>query len=214
MANEPLFQSASVAVKICGVTRPQDAALAAALGASAIGLVFWPNSPRAVTMPQARSIVDAVPPFTTVVGVFVDQPMEEVIRMAVSLGLGAVQLHGHESVDHLQRIPCRVIKALDVGEYATSEWVSAPRERVTILLDAIDPVRRGGTGQQIDWRAAARIAGQRRVILSGGLRPDNVAEAIGAVRPYAVDVASGVERAPGVKDHDRMRAFMDAVCRP
>ncbi|MGH9163743.1 MAG: phosphoribosylanthranilate isomerase [Vicinamibacteraceae bacterium] len=211
MAHEALFQGTSVGVKMCGVTRPQDAALAAALGASAVGLVFWPDSPRAVTASQARVVVQAMPPFTTVVGVFVDQPVEEVVGIATSVGLGAVQLHGHEAVDYLERIPCRVIKALDVGQYATSAWASAPEERVTILLDAIDPVRRGGTGQRIDWKAAATVARQRRVILSGGLRPENVAEAIRAVRPYAVDVASGVEREPGVKDHDRMRAFIDAV---
>lgn len=208
-----LSQSTSVGVKMCGMTRPQDAAQAAALGAEAVGLVFWPDSPRAVTMRQARQVVDAVPPFTTVVGVFVDQQVEEVVRTAAALGLGAVQLHGHEGVDVLERIPCRVIKALDVGEYATSEWANAPEERVTILLDAIDPVRRGGTGQRIDWKAAAGIARQRRIILSGGLRPYNVAEAVRAVRPYAVDVASGVEREPGVKDQARMRAFMEAVCR-
>jgi phosphoribosylanthranilate isomerase len=210
MVHEAPVPSTSVVVKMCGVTRPQDAALAAALGASAVGLVFWPDSPRAVTTSQARALVQATPPFTTVVGVFVDQPVEEVIGIATSVGLSAVQLHGHESVEYLERIPCRVIKALDVGD-TTSEWARAPEDRVTILLDAIDPVRRGGTGQRIDWKAAAAVARQRRVILSGGLRPENVAEAIRAVRPYAVDVASGVERAPGVKDHDRMRAFMREI---
>lgn len=211
--HQALSRSTRVGVKMCGVTRPQDAAVAAELGVSAIGLIFWRDSPRAVTMTRARQVVGALPPFTTVVGVFVDQPVQEVIETAVSLGLGAVQLHGHEGVDVLERIPFRVIKALDEGEYATSEWASAPGERVTILLDAIDPVRRGGTGERIDWRVAADLARQRRVILSGGLRPDNVAAAVRAVRPYAVDVASGVEREPGVKDHARMRAFMDAVWR-
>ncbi|MPY87230.1 MAG: phosphoribosylanthranilate isomerase [Luteitalea sp.] len=196
---------------MCGVTRPEDAALAAALGAAAIGLVFWPRSPRAVTTAQARRVLEAVPPFTTTVGVFVDQPVEEVVWMAVSLGLGAVQLHGDEAVDDVHAFPCRVIKALTVSDYATSEWASRPAERVTILLDAIDAVQRGGTGQTVDWSAAAAIARRRPVILSGGLRPENVAEAIRTVQPYAVDVASGVEREPGVKDHDRMRAFMDAV---
>lgn len=198
-------------VKICGVTRVEDAMLAAELGASAIGFVFWPGSARAIDAPRARRIIDGLPPFVTPVGVFVDQPVESVREIAEAAGLRAIQLHGKAPVKAYEGLPWPVIKAIPVrGGVRPPELLRLPA-RVTVLLDAHDPVRMGGTGRTIDWQVAASIAVERRVILSGGLCPENVAEAVATARPYAVDVASGVEQAPGVKDAARLRAFFAAV---
>jgi phosphoribosylanthranilate isomerase len=199
-----------VRVKVCGITRPEDAVLAADLGASAIGLVFWPASPRAVTRERAREIVSALPAFVSVVGVFVNQP-GEARDLAVDLGLSTVQLHGDENVEDYRGIPCRVIKAVAVtGESARDAAASVPSD-VTVLLDAHDPVKRGGTGRVIDWTVAAEIARSRRVVLSGGLHAGNVAAAVAAVQPYAIDVSSGVESTPGQKDPAKLRALFDAL---
>ena len=198
-------------MKICGVTRVEDAMLAAELGASAIGFVFWPGSARAIDAPRARWIIDGLPPFVTPVGVFVDQPVESVREIAEAAGLRAIQLHGKEAAEAYEGLPWPVIKAVSVrGGVRPPELPRLPA-RVTVLLDAHDPVRMGGTGRTIDWQVAASIAVERPVILSGGLRPENVAEAVAIVRPYAVDVASGVEQEPGVKDAARLRAFFAAV---
>jgi phosphoribosylanthranilate isomerase len=196
-------------VKICGITRGEDAELATTLGASAVGFVFWPRSPRFVEPARARDIVRALPPFVTPVGVFVDQPAGHVKDVAAVVGLGAVQLHGNEDVGFCRALGRRVIKAASV-ERATALGGYWPFE-VTLLLDAVDAERRGGTGQTVDWPAAAAIAARRRVILAGGLHPQNVGDAIRQVRPFAVDVSSGVESAPGVKDEGRLRAFFAAV---
>lgn len=196
-------------VKICGITRAEDAALAAELGASAIGLVFWPRSPRCVEIGQARELVAALPPFVMAVGVFVNQP--EALEVAHAAGLGAVQLHGDEEPESYRELPIRAIKAVGVhGSAAVDEAAAVPRS-VTVLLDAVDPVKRGGTGRRVDWTIAAAIARSRRVILSGGLHAGNVADAIAAVHPYAVDVSSGVESAPGKKDPAKLRALFDVI---
>lgn len=198
-------------VKICGVTRVEDALLAVELGASAIGLVFWPSSPRCVEPDRARQIANRLPPFVAAVGVFVDQSPEQVREIAAAVRLAAIQLHGGEHVADFESLPWRIIKSVPVrGGVRPPDLAGLPAS-VTVLLDAHDPVRAGGTGQTIDWDVAARIAAERAVILSGGLRPENVAAAIAAVRPAAVDVASGVEREPGVKDPDKLRAFFAAV---
>jgi phosphoribosylanthranilate isomerase len=199
------------AIKVCGVTRPEDADLAAALGASAIGMLFWPNSPRCVTVDRARAIAGALPPFVTTVGVFVDQPMHEVESIAAAVGLGAIQLHGQEVPDTYANVTRRVIKTVAVGDESARTRAAAVPSRATVLLDAHDPVKHGGTGRVIDWTIAAGIAQRRPVILSGGLNPDNVAVAVQAVSPYAVDVSSGVESAPGRKDAAKLRAFFAAV---
>ncbi|HXW03802.1 MAG TPA: phosphoribosylanthranilate isomerase [Vicinamibacterales bacterium] len=202
----------STHVKVCGVRRREDALLAAELGACAVGFVFWPESPRFIDPYRARPIVAMLPPCTVAVGVFVDQPRDYVQGVSRLLGLGAVQLHGHERLEEFGSLSCRVIKAVPVGEtFDTARALEAIRENVTVLLDAHDPVRRGGTGRTIDWRAAADAARVRRVMLSGGLHAGNVAAAVQAVRPFAVDVSSGVETAPGVKDPEKLRAFFAAA---
>jgi phosphoribosylanthranilate isomerase len=199
-------------VKICGIRRLEDAILAVELGASALGFVFWPESPRFIDPYLAIRIVRVLPPFVTAVGVFVDQPDDYVNGVAKLLNLGAIQLHGQEPVSSYVRQSRRVIKAVAVRESSDlAEALSTVPAHVTVLLDAHDPVKRGGTGRAIDWTQAAAAARSRRVILSGGLHADNVKSAAEIVRPYAVDVSSGVEMAPGVKNPDKLRAFFAAI---
>lgn len=201
----------NVRVKICGVRRLEDALLAANLGAAAIGFVFWPESPRFIDPFRAKRIVAALPPLVATVGVFVNQAPEHAGSIARLLNLAAVQLHGNEDPQPFIRLGYRVIKALPVGDTFDEAAVARVPPPVTILLDAQDPIRRGGTGQTIDWSVAARVAALRRAILSGGLNPANVRAAIDQVRPYAIDVSSGVEASPGVKDPDKLRALFQAL---
>ena len=195
-------------VKICGITRLEDAEAAVALGAGALGFVFWPKSPRYVDPERARAIVAALPPFIATVGVFVDQPPRLVNGVAARVGLSAVQLHGDEPVDVLEAIDRPVVKALGLSQSMRTEDAEAWPARVRLLIDAHDPDRRGGTGQTVDWDRAAAIARRRPVLLAGGLQADNVAGAIRTVRPFGIDVSSGVESSPGVKDHARLRALV------
>jgi phosphoribosylanthranilate isomerase len=198
-------------IKFCGLTRREDVMMAADLGAGAVGFIFWPKSPRAVTPEQARALVRVLPPFLAVVGLFVDQPIAEIQEVVRYVGLTAVQLHGRETPADAAAFDRHVIKAIgEPGQDVIAEAAAWP-ERVVLLVDAIDPRQRGGTGVRADWTAAATLARTRQVILAGGLKPENVAEAIGQVRPYAVDVSSGVELSPGIKDPAKMQAFADAV---
>jgi|SRR5829696_6673922 len=199
-----------IRVKICGVMAIEDAVAAAELGASAIGLLFWPGSPRCVERERARAIVKALPPFVSAVGVFVDQ-IDEAAEIAPDLGLAAVQFHGDEPPASYRDFPVPVIKSVAVCDESAQADAAAVPADATVLLDASDPVRRGGTGRVIDWTIAAAIARSRRTILSGGLSPLNVAGAISAVRPYAIDVSSSVESSPGKKDHAKLRALFAAL---
>jgi len=198
-------------VKICGITRLEDAEAAVAAGARALGFVFWPESPRFVDPHRARAIVKALPPFVTTVGVFVNQPVEYVNGVASLACLSAVQLHGDETIEDAARMMRPVMKAIGVTTATVEHAADAWPARVTMLLDVHDPRRRGGTGRTIDWTVAAALAARRRTMLSGGLTPDNVAEAVARVRPFGIDISSGVERSPGVKDHARMRALFEVV---
>ena len=198
-------------VKICGIRRREDAELAVALGADALGFVCWPSSARAVGAAAVREITRALPPFVSAVGVFVNQSREEVLRTVAAAGLTVVQLHGDEDPAAFQGDGVRVIKAVPVtAAFDASSLLALPAD-VTVLLDAHDPVRRGGTGRTIDWTAAAAAARGRRIVLSGGLTPANVETAVQMVRPYAVDVSSGVESAPGIKDGAKLRTFFGAL---
>ncbi|MBK1732434.1 phosphoribosylanthranilate isomerase [Thiococcus pfennigii] len=198
-------------VKLCGLTRPADARAAAALGADAIGLVFYGRSPRAVTIEQARALIEGLPPFVTKVGLFVDEDPETVRRVLSEVALDLLQFHGGESAEYCRGFARPWIKAvamrpgLDLGQVA-----AAYRDAAGLLLDAFDPGLPGGTGQRFDWdRIPAVLA--PRIILAGGLTPANVAEAIRRVRPYAVDVSGGIEAAKGRKDEALMAAFMQGV---
>jgi phosphoribosylanthranilate isomerase len=196
-----------VLVKICGITLVDDAAAAVDCGAGALGFVFWPGSPRCIDPHRARAIVATLPPFVTPVGVFVNQPAEYVRGVASLVRLGAVQLHGDETADYAAGIGTPAIKAVTVADPQLSVWPV----RTTLLLDVDDKEKRGGTGRTIDWTAAASLAGQRKILLAGGLTPENVAEAVAQVRPFGIDVSSGVERSPGIKDHRRLLALFEAL---
>jgi phosphoribosylanthranilate isomerase len=198
-------------IKFCGMTRREDVIAAADVGAGAVGFIFWPSSPRAITPEQAQALVRIVPPFLATVGVFVDQAAEDVRRIAEFVGLSTIQLHGRETPEYAAQFDGHVIKAIGEPDQDLATAAALWPEKIALLVDAIDPQRRGGTGARADWSAAAALARTRRVILAGGLRPDNVGEAVAQVQPYAVDVSSGVESRPGIKDHARMRAFADAV---
>lgn len=200
----------SMLVKICGVTRADDALAAVDAGASAIGFVFWPDSPRYVDPYRARAIRAALPPFVTAVGVFVNQPVEYVSGVASLVRLGAVQLHGDETPQYASLLSAPIVKALPLTTLGESDLAAWPDETM-VLLDVHDPVKRGGTGRTIDWDAAAAVSARRRIVLAGGLTPDNVADAVARVRPFGIDVSSGVEVSPGIKDHRRVRALFEAL---
>lgn len=186
--------------------------LAAALGAHALGFVFYPPSPRAVTLATAKSIIQNLPPFVLTVGVFVDERVERVREMAEAAGLDLLQLHGQESPEYCRRLGRRVIKGLRVkGEEVLEELQKYQGAAHAFLLDAFKPGVPGGTGQTIDWQLARRAAAYGPVILAGGLNPANIAEAIRTARPAAVDVASGVEATPGKKDPEKLRQFFLAL---
>lgn len=196
-------------VKICGLTSLADAQAAVDAGADAIGLVFYPPSPRAVTHDQALAIVAAIPPFVTITGLFVNAPREEVRALEPHLDL--LQFHGDESAGDCDGYQRPVIKALRMKEDIDLPSAMAPYAGLRgILLDAYRPGVPGGTGERFDWqRIPEELRG--KIILAGGLDPDNVGEAIRAIRPYAVDVSGGVELAPGRKSADRINAFMKGV---
>ena len=193
------------AIKICGITREADAGLAVSLGANALGFVLWPKSPRHAEFARVKAITATLPPFVTPVGVFVDPTADEIARGAQS-GVRLAQIHGRVPVG----CTLPVLRALHLGDSPDGlDAEVGPLE--AILLDAHDPVLQGGTGRTVDFARAASVAARRRVVLAGGLTPANVREAISTVRPYAVDVASGVEAEPGVKDPAKLRAFIEAV---
>lgn len=197
-------------VKICGITRVEDATVAVSLGATAVGFIFWPGSPRRVAPADAAAIGAALPQEVWKVGVFVDAPADHIRRVIEEARLTAVQLHGNETPAAAAALNARVIKAIALEHVdspeALDDWRGVP-----ILLDANDPVRKGGTGRTIDWHRAAEMAARHDIILAGGLRPGNVAEAIARVRPSGIDVSSGVEASPGVKDHDKLRSLFEAL---
>jgi phosphoribosylanthranilate isomerase len=198
-------------VKICGITRADDATLAVAMGAAAIGFVFWPESPRAIAPSAARAISDALPPFVTRVGVFVDASPSEVRAIVAQAGLDVAQLHGDERAIDYAGVGARLLKTVTLEDDAALERARAQPEAVTLLVDAADRQRRGGTGQRANWDRARQLAGLRPIILAGGLGAANIGEALAQVEPAAIDVSSGVESAPGVKSRDRLAAFFEAL---
>lgn len=194
-------------VKICGMTDVDDALLAVALGADAVGFIFAPSK-RQIAPARARDIVARLPPETLSVGVFRNEARERVVDIANTNRLGAVQLHGDESIEDTEWIAARVphvIKAVAAGSYQAS--MAAEFKAAAILLDAPAP----GSGEVFDWQMADTMPLGLRLILAGGLTPDNVAEGIRRVKPFGVDVASGVELAPGRKDPTAMRRFIEAA---
>jgi len=198
--------TATPILKICGMTRLGDALHAVCEGATAIGFVFWKGSPRYIEPDRAGEITAALPTTITTVGVFVNEPVEAVRETARIAGLQMVQLHGDETAAYVGQFEQSIMRAvtLDTLVETTKSW---PAD-TTLLLDSTDPSRRGSGRAAVDWPRAAVIARGRRVVLAGGLTPDNIEDAIVTVRPIGVDVASGVESAPGVKDLDKVTRFL------
>ena len=200
-------------VKICGITRPQDAELAIDLGASAVGFIFWPGSPRLVDSGVARTIAGSVPDGVMKVGVFVDAGADDIMRTMDAVGLDIAQLHGHESPEFCRQLSASgrtVIKAVGLDDDGRVNFAAFDPDLV-LLVDAHDPERFGGTGKTANWDAARDIAASRKTILAGGLNAANVKLAIRSVQPYGIDVSSGVESSPGIKDPTRLRSFFEAL---
>ncbi len=200
-------------VKICGITTWDDARLSIDLGASALGFNFYPPSPRAISPADAWSIIRRLPPFVEAVGVFVNWPPLVVGALARAMRLGSVQLHGAESPRDVAELGARhrVIKAVQVKAGFQVASLRRYRAADALLLDGFAPGLHGGTGRTVDWKLARAAGRYGRIVLAGGLTPENVAEAIRVAQPYAVDVASGIERRPGRKDPGKLRALFAGI---
>lgn len=203
-------------VKMCGTTRLEDALVAADCGVDALGFIFYDKSPRYIAPDSAARIINQLPPFVDTVGVFVNATIDEVVA-AAAVGLSALQLHGNESVDYCreirQKLPCcSLIKAIRVGAESRSDHFTPYHACVdAFLLDTYVQGARGGTGRIFDWSIIEQLQLHRPILLAGGLSPENVLAAISAVHPYAVDINSGVESHPGVKDHARLKNLLQLV---
>ena len=201
-----------IKVKVCGITNPEDGAFAAEAGADAIGLVFA-ESPRRVGIEQAREVAAALPDGVLKVGVFVNEEPEEVLRVAREVGLDYAQLHGDESTEVVAAIRNRslgVVKALRVRDAASLRAIEG-YEADLFLLDAYSEKARGGTGERFDWGLAKALKGYGNILVSGGLNPENVREAVRFFEPYGVDASSSLEDAPGKKNGERVRRFVSAA---
>lgn len=197
-----------VRVKICGITSVQDALIAVRAGADALGFVFYPPSPRFIEPLKVRAIGAALPPFVARVGLFVNAERGEIERTAAEAGVDMIQLHGDERPAFVSSLRgLRIIKAVRVQSESDLKVLALYRVDA-YLLDTYVPGQPGGTGRSFDWTIARRAALEGPVIVAGGLTPENVEEAVRTARPYAVDVSSGVEAEPGVKDKEKVREFI------
>lgn len=201
-----------VRVKICGLRRAEDAAAAVTAGADALGFNFWPGSRRYIEPAGAARIVAEVPPQVLTVGVFVDEQPERVLAIAEQTGIMALQLHGNESPEYVDQLGDYLkIKTIKVGPGFQPKDLSRYPSASLFLLEGFVAGMVGGTGRTFDWSLAEMAKDYGKIILAGGLTPDNVAEAVRRVRPWGVDVASGVERKPGIKDPELIREFIQAA---
>ena len=196
-----------VKVKVCGMTSLKDALVAVEGGADAVGFIFYKKSPRSVTMKTVREIVLELPPFVDTVGVFVDETAEQINKIADYCNLDIIQLHGDESPTYCKKIRRKVIKAFRIKDMQSVKKIS--NFQVSgFLLDTFSENLHGGTGKVFDWNLALPAKKFGPVIMAGGLTPNNVQQAVRQIRPYGVDVCSGVESEPGIKDHKKVRAFL------
>jgi phosphoribosylanthranilate isomerase len=204
-------------IKVCGITRPEDATKAAAMGVDALGFIFADRSPRCISPEKVWKIVKQIPSFVSSVGVFVNSNIEEVKQIVDNCGLSQVQLHGDESVEYCRalkhwRRSLSVCKAFRVKSQGTGREINAYRGDVdSMLLDTYTKGTAGGTGETFDWTIIEHLDLKKPLILAGGLNPDNIVDAIRVVNPFAVDVNSGIENSPGIKSHQKMGAVFDAV---
>lgn len=204
----------SVKVKVCGITNAEDARAAVEAGADALGFIFYQQSPRYVVPAVASRIIAELPPLIVTVGVFVNEGMATVRSIMDTCGLAMAQLHGDENASYCHELSRPSMKALRLKDRGSLLALAEYQGRGGVrgfVLDTFSELTYGGTGQVTDWALAADVAKSTRILLAGGLTPDNVTEAIRAVRPYGVDVSSGVEAAPGKKDPAKIRAFLEAV---
>jgi len=201
-----------VRIKICGITNLEEALLAADLGADALGFIFYPPSPRSVEPQAAKAIIAQLPPFVTTVGVFVDEDAATVKELAAAAGLDWLQLHGKETPEYCRSLDRRVIKAFRIRDESSLAELTSYQDIVqALLLDTYKKGQVGGTGETFNWDLALKAKQSGPIILAGGLTSENVAQAIAVAHPQAVDVASGVEAAPGKKDPEKLKAFFKAV---
>jgi len=199
-------------IKVCGITGIEDARLAVAAGADGLGFIFVDQSPRRVEPEMVREITGELPPLVNAVGVFRDEPLEVVEEIINYCRLTLVQLHGSESPDYCRNISCKVMKAFAIHDETGSDELADYKDVVSgFLLDTYHKDLAGGTGMVFDWNLIERLQPPGPVILAGGLNPENVGEAIRQVKPFAVDVNSGVEYQPGRKDADKLKIFVDEV---
>ena len=196
-----------IRVKICGITNLEDAIAAAELGADAVGFVMYPKSPRCVKPAQVKLIISQLPPYVTPVGVFANQDFQEVWKMMEACGFDLAQLQGNEAPEFCQRLDSRVIKAIRVRDGDSIKQMSKYAVRA-FVLDTYLEDQFGGTGERFDWDLAVQARQYGRIILAGGLTPENVREAVAKVEPYGVDVSSGVEKHLGKKDHAKIEKFI------
>ncbi|RJR20538.1 MAG: phosphoribosylanthranilate isomerase [Nitrospiraceae bacterium] len=196
-------------IKICGITNTEDAFAAIACGADALGFVFYNKSPRSVSPETARSIISSLPPMVTTVGVFVDEDKTTLESTVAFTGLDIVQLHGSESPEYFS-LSRKTIKAIRIKDLSDLEVLNQYKTAAAFLLDTYSPDSIGGTGHVFNWEIAVEAKKLGRIILAGGLTPDNIEDAIKLVQPYAIDVASGVEgNIKGKKDHTKLRLFIE-----
>lgn len=206
--------SPRVRVKICGITNLEDAAVSVEAGADALGFIFFRKSPRYVEPLLAKQIIETLPPLVVPVGVFVNQDLSTVRSIMDSCGLALAQLHGEETAVYCQELARPVMKALRLKDSTSFLALAEYQGRAGVrgfVVDACSETAYGGTGEVANWTLAAEAARAAVVLLAGGLTPDNVPDAVNTVKPYGVDVSSGVEISPGKKDHAKIRAFLDAV---
>jgi phosphoribosylanthranilate isomerase len=197
-------------VKICGITNFEDAAKSLDCGADALGFIIYQKSKRYIKPSEALKIIKELPPFVTKVAVFVDSPFRHITKITNELCINTIQLHGNETPDFCSKFRHTVIKALRIKDSVDRQQVdSFPTQ--AILFDTFSDAEYGGTGKSFDWKVLKRLNTDKKIILSGGLNPDNIEQAIRTVRPYAVDVSSGVEKSPGIKDHKKIKNLIEAV---
>jgi phosphoribosylanthranilate isomerase len=203
-----------IKVKVCGITNALDARAAVEAGADALGFIFYEKSPRYVAPAVAASIIAELPPLVTAVGVFVNEGLATVRSVMETCGLAMAQLHGDENASYCRELARPAMKAFRLKDRGSLLALAEYQGRGGVrgfVLDTFSELAYGGTGRTLDWSLAADVAKSTTILLAGGLTPENVTEAIRTVHPYGVDVSSGVEAAPGKKDHAKIRAFVEAV---
>lgn len=204
----------SFKIKICGITNQEDAQLAVEAGADALGFVFYAQSPRSIEPSVAKRIIAQLPPFVFPVGVFVNHDQETIRNVFDDCGLALAQLHGDESPAFCESLGRPVLRAIRLRDRGSLLALAEYKGRMGVrgfVVDAFSPEAYGGTGKTVDWSLAHEVAKAAPILLAGGLTPTNVQEAVQQVQPYGVDVSSGVEDSPGKKNHEKIRAFTQAV---